>query len=107
MTEQLPEGLTETGLVVHADHVARRCRVCGCTDGLACFDLDHGACWWIEPDLCSHCGEPAIVAGQYDRLIALHTPGRLMSDAIMLVWAQKARTALGRVTRTDPSAFEL
>lgn len=29
------------------------CRVCGCTDALAC----PGGCWWVEPDLCSSCDE--------------------------------------------------
>jgi hypothetical protein len=27
------------------------CRVCGCTDAVAC----HGRCSWTEPDLCSSC----------------------------------------------------
>jgi len=35
------------------DEVA--CRVCGCTENRACFHPDHGACWWVEYDLCSHC----------------------------------------------------
>lgn len=27
------------------------CRVCGCTDSMACI----GGCYWIEEDLCSKC----------------------------------------------------
>ncbi|HEV7345744.1 MAG TPA: hypothetical protein VGN60_08970 [Devosia sp.] len=33
----------------------RRCRVCGCTQNNACWADPVGACWWAEPDLCSHC----------------------------------------------------
>ncbi|MBN9078227.1 MAG: hypothetical protein BGN87_06415 [Rhizobiales bacterium 65-79] len=32
----------------------RACRVCGCTDMAACVTAD-GACYWVEPDLCSAC----------------------------------------------------
>jgi hypothetical protein len=31
------------------------CRQCGCTDNQACIDDWLGPCWWVEPDLCSHC----------------------------------------------------
>ena len=31
------------------------CRKCGCTSSHACEHPDFGACWWVEPDLCSHC----------------------------------------------------
>lgn len=34
----------------------QKCRVCGCTDNHACM-TDDGACYWIEPDLCSACAE--------------------------------------------------
>lgn len=33
--------------------IANTCRVCGCTDDMAC----PGGCWWVEPDLCSRCAE--------------------------------------------------
>ena len=33
----------------------RICRVCSCTEHNACVHPTHGACWWIEGDLCSHC----------------------------------------------------
>lgn len=33
------------------------CRECGCTEHAACDD----GCWWIEPDLCSTCADPAHV----------------------------------------------
>lgn len=31
------------------------CRSCGCWQHAACWDEEAGACWWVEPDLCSHC----------------------------------------------------
>ena len=31
------------------------CRVCGCWEMAACWDDEAGACWWVAPDLCSHC----------------------------------------------------
>lgn len=35
---------------------SRSCRICGCTDGRACFDWSSGTpCYWAEPDLCSAC----------------------------------------------------
>lgn len=33
----------------------RRCRICGCHDYDACIHPEHGNCYWIEEDLCSHC----------------------------------------------------
>jgi len=30
------------------------CRICGCTDEIACETPD-GPCHWVEPDLCSAC----------------------------------------------------
>lgn len=33
----------------------RACKVCGCTEFNACMDSIHGACWWVGPNLCSHC----------------------------------------------------
>ena len=31
------------------------CRECGCWDLAACVGDFVGPCWWVEPDLCSHC----------------------------------------------------
>jgi hypothetical protein len=93
--------------VVLLDGGARRCRVCGCTQDHACVDPDHGPCWWIEADLCSHCGEPAIVAAAYDRLLARLVPGEAAFEHQLKAWTARARVALGRVTTTDASAFEL
>lgn len=31
------------------------CRKCGCTEHDPCIHPDHGNCYWVEPDLCSHC----------------------------------------------------
>ena len=33
----------------------RRCRVCKCAENSPCLDEEHGPCWWVEEDLCSHC----------------------------------------------------
>jgi hypothetical protein len=41
------------GEVIH--HTIRRCRQCGCSEEDACIHPDHGNCWWVEEDLCSHC----------------------------------------------------
>lgn len=30
-----------------------RCKICGCTDELACV----GGCYWVAPNLCSKCAE--------------------------------------------------
>ena len=35
------------------DEDEQKCRVCGCTDDMAC----PGGCYWVEPDLCSRCAE--------------------------------------------------
>ena len=38
-------------------HETGICKVCGCTWDNACFNPEHGACWWIDETetLCSHC----------------------------------------------------
>lgn len=84
------------------------CRVCGCTDDHACIDDVVGPCWWVEPDLCSHCAEPAIVAAEYDRLQQLISDDWASSDeaAELRKWARKARVALGRACTVDPRSFE-
>jgi hypothetical protein len=77
----------------------RACRVCGCTPAQACVDPEHGPCWWLAPDLCSHCGEPAIVLGQYRRLQDI-TRARQLTDTELgelFDWTAKAATALQRV----------
>lgn len=35
----------------------QQCKVCGCTEDNPCIHPDFGACFWIKPDLCSHCVE--------------------------------------------------
>jgi hypothetical protein len=91
----------------------RTCRVCGCDEHRACTDPEHGACWWVEPDLCSHCGEPAIVAAEFDMLFGdtkkLSPMGILLFTGRLIYlqqWALKARAALGRASKIDPSEFE-
>ncbi len=43
------------GIEHNAMPEATSCRICGCTEIKACFDHELGACWWVEPNLCSHC----------------------------------------------------
>lgn len=33
------------------------CKECSCTWNNACFNSEHGACWWMDETetLCSHC----------------------------------------------------
>ncbi len=33
----------------------RVCRICGCHDRDACMHPEHGNCYWVEKNLCSHC----------------------------------------------------
>lgn len=94
--------------VVLLDGGGRACRVCGCTQERACVDQVHGPCWWIEPDLCSHCGEPQILMGEYDRLLLSYDTGAIHPDLLRMaleIWAKKARAALERTIRAD--VFEL
>lgn len=77
------------------------CRICNCTDEAACFSHDYGTCWWVEPDLCSHCAEPAIVAELYD---TLRGDGGSLEE--WTLWTKRAREALERSAAADPSVFE-
>lgn len=106
MSDQLLEHAlaTQPDRVVALDGSQRQCRVCHCTQDRACVDPEHGACWWVEPDLCSHCSEPAIVAAEFDRL--KHDVNFADSTAIVL-WCLKARAALGRGASSDPAIFEV
>lgn len=90
--------------VVLLDDGQRRCRVCHCTQDHACVDPVHGPCWWVEVDLCSHCGEPAIVADEFDR--KKHDVN--FADSIDIVrWCLRARASLGRCASSDPAIFEV
>lgn len=40
----------------------RRCRVCNCTDDVACVS----GCWWAEDDLCSSCADDAAAASSLE-----------------------------------------
>lgn len=77
------------------------CRICKCIDQAACFSHTHGPCWWIEPDLCSHCAEPAIVAELFD---TLSDDGGTMEQ--WTLWTERAREALGRAAAADPAVFD-
>lgn len=39
------------------------CIICGCDEHHACYDMDHGPCWWIHPTIpvCSHCSTPKLI----------------------------------------------
>ena len=105
MTDPLLEQVlaTHPDIVADIDSGERQCRVCHCTQDHACVDPVHGPCWWLEADLCSHCGEPAIVAAEFDRL--KHDVN--FADSIAIVrWCLKARAALGRCSSADPAIFE-
>lgn len=47
--------LTPDGVYAQHPEPERACRICGCTELDACIHPDHGSCWWVEADLCSHC----------------------------------------------------
>lgn len=54
------EHLADAGDTPKGDAGEPACRVCGCTETTACSTNDgHGACRWVEDDLCSACvGQP-------------------------------------------------
>src|SRR5690349_3984999 len=88
----------------------KRCRVCGCTDARACVDDEHGPCWWLFDDLCSHCGEPAIVAADFDRMAddLIAAGDRPITKAeldLFILWMRRARAALGEAATTSADAF--
>lgn len=35
----------------------QKCRKCGCTQEDSCVDKKGNPCYWVEPNLCSHCRE--------------------------------------------------
>jgi hypothetical protein len=53
MCDPLPEDFPEVPPAALMGE--RACRECGCTEFNACRHPDHGNCWWVKPDLCSHC----------------------------------------------------
>jgi len=59
------------------------CRECGCTDEQACLDDVFGACWWVEPDLCSHCdmGLDCDHAGRAERALIKQIEGSVQRVA--------------------------
>lgn len=40
----------------------RRCRVCSCTDEIACMS----GCWWVEEDLCSSCDDDRVAGSSLE-----------------------------------------
>ena len=57
----------------------RTCRKCGCTDTAACL-TPSGACFWVEPDLCSNCIDGWPKPGDAEALASLE-PFALELDA--------------------------
>ena len=57
----LDEALLDLGLLHLVEEVlaeiepAPACRLCGCTEELACYDDERDACHWVEENLCFHC----------------------------------------------------
>ena len=47
----LPDDQTVITFKLNVDEYSTVCRVCGCTNSVAC----EGGCHWIEEDLCSSC----------------------------------------------------
>lgn len=82
--------------------LGQACRVCGCTQDRACSHPTFGPCWWIAPDLCSHCGEPTIVLAEY-HAVAAELGGITMQarPGWLDTWAKKATAALEHATRSD------
>lgn len=54
--ESLPDALATWRCPDVAAIGVTACRVCGCTDAVAC----DGGCGWTEPDLCSSCAGGAV-----------------------------------------------
>ena len=48
----------------------RSCSSCGCTDSDGCYHPRHGSCWWVAPDLCSHCKKWPGEGIRYSKLIS-------------------------------------
>jgi hypothetical protein len=44
------------------DTIEGVCRRCGCVEERACVHDELGPCWWIAPDLCSHCDPKTLKA---------------------------------------------
>lgn len=61
-----PGVLCRIGEGSHFEHaceaVARKCRVCGCTDSRCCLSAT-GPCRWVSGDLCSACGPEELPGG--------------------------------------------
>lgn len=56
--EVIPVDVCERGTELLVRFEIRACRVCGCTSTKAC----ESGCSWVEPDLCSTCAPPLILA---------------------------------------------
>lgn len=57
--EAFVAGFGAGGLVTYAEPATimgeRYCSECGCAQFDACTHPEHGNCWWVGPNLCSHC----------------------------------------------------
>lgn len=61
--------------------MAKICRECGCSDRTACFHEDHGPCWWVGADLCSHC-QRGIVCERVEMAVVEEYLVEEISDAL-------------------------
>ncbi len=46
---------TNGEILYHPAPAPQVCKVCGCSEYDACYHPLLENCWWMEPDLCSHC----------------------------------------------------
>lgn len=83
------------------------CRVCGCTQDRACYLEKFGPCWWVEPNLCSYCAEPAIVAELYTDIQARQAAGQPFAGLELTRWSLRAHSALLRASVVPAELFEV
>lgn len=81
------------------------CRISGCTQNDACALPGFGTCWWVTPDLCSFCAEPAIVLELLALLRRRHEFDGV-SPAVDL-WIRRAESALTIKARSPADVFEV
>lgn len=83
----------------------QRCRVCGCSNNDACVIPGAGPCWWVTPNLCSFCADPAAVLyflGELRRrnlLVNLAPP--------IAMWVKRAESVMQVLEQTKLEALDL
>lgn len=81
------------------------CRVCGCTDHKACVIPGAGACWWVTPNLCSFCADPAAVLYFLGELRKRGLVDEL--DKPIDLWIRRAESVLQVSQQTKLEALDL